>query len=115
MSSNKFRRHAPKDFTWQECVSLQRNKDVQEIVERLNSSEWKGSKTLEERAKEREEKRLAREEKKKEKAKLKTDQDAKKLNRALVKVVDLLRDQEVTLDVPRGSKKVTMRLVVDWQ
>lgn len=110
--SNKFRRFAPKDFTWQECISLKRRKDVENLVSRLNAVEWSGPKSLEECAKEREEKRVTREQRKSERAK---NRGYKKTTKSLAQVLDLLRQNQVSVDVPEGAKSLSLRLIVDWQ
>ena len=58
VQSNKYRRFAPKDFTWQECISLKRDRDVTEMLQKLNATGWVGSASREDKEKMIEAKRL---------------------------------------------------------
>ena len=98
MESHKYRRFAPKDFTWQECVTLKSKLKTNNLLTRLSADEWIDFPSKEERVKEREEKEELREKKK-----------------ALRKSKKPIKLDYMTIDVPEGAKKLTLQLLTRFE
>ena len=134
--SNKYRRHAPKDFVWEECISLKRDKDVQTLVSRLNADEWTPIASIEQRGKEREDKKIEKERRKLEKAaekaaKKEAKKEAKnvekeekkdekkqakheeKVRKAAISILD--GANTTCIPVPEGAKTLKLQLLVSWE
>lgn len=108
VENNKFRRFAPKDFIWQDCVSLRSKKDAEQLLAKLNAEEWNGFPTKEEKRKELDERRAAKAEKRAEK-------DRRRAENAVAKVLEIgLRGDGLTLEVPEGAKNITLKLLAEW-
>lgn len=114
--SNKYRRFAPKELVWQDCVSLKHERDVEKLLGRLNAEEWVPSLTKEEKQQEREAKKVEREARKAEKAKIKEAKALRKYEEAVVQLIkSSVGDEGITLQIPEGAKTLNLRLVANWK
>ena len=113
VQSNKYRRFAPKDFTWQECISLKRDKDVSAMLQKLNATEWIGSVSREDKEKMREAKRIERDARKLIRTREKLEKNKRKMEKTAMKVMDL-SDSEVVIPVPEGKNNLRIKLILSW-
>jgi hypothetical protein len=112
--SNKYRRHAPKDFVWEECISLKHDKDLQTLVSRLNADKWNPSASTAQRGKDREDKKTEKEAKKVEnEGKKKDRKDEKKAHKAAISILDATNT--TCIPVPEGAKTLRLQLLVSWE
>ncbi len=113
--SNKNRRFAPKDFVWQDCISLKHDREVDSLISRLEADTWVPLQTKEERKAEREAKKAAREIKKVEKAQHKADKAMRKFQAASCQVMQAAVDGSVMeIEVPEGMTKLSLQLIATW-
>ena len=116
VQSNKCRKFAPIDFTWQECISLKREKDITEMLRKLNATEWVGSVSIEDKEKLRNTKLIERETRKLDRNLVKLERNKRKMEKAAIQVMDLSfgDGSEIVIPVPEGKTNLRMKLLLSW-
>lgn len=115
VASKKYRHCAPKDFVWQECISLKHDKEVEELITKLKGDVWTPKQTKEERKVERNAKKAAREVAKLERAQIKAGKAMRKLQTASIQVMQTAVDgTAMEIEVPEGMTKLSLQLITTW-
>jgi hypothetical protein len=113
--TKKYRKLAPTNLTWQECISLTRQQDVDIMIDKLNAHEWSNSNSRQQRKHQRNQTQILKNYKKAEQEKIKYQKNNHQIKKNISNIINLSGNSNIDIPVPKGATNIKINLIINWE